>query len=81
MNLQKYRLMEYRNEKEREKASKKMAEESHKFGYCLQKSDRTENTKHAKAKVTRKTHKHLFSFLKEEEEGEEAIKQLRKKFA
>ena len=31
--------------------------------------------------VTRKTHKHLFSFMKEEQQGEEAMKQLRRKYA
>jgi hypothetical protein len=82
-NLKKFRLLEFKKEKEREK-SRKIMLESQKMGGNLRSTliIEPEISKQGKKFVlTRKTNKHLFSFRKDEEEGQAAIKELRKRFA
>lgn len=74
-NLQRYRLMETKKEKDKEK-SRRMLAESLKMGSNIRKTliiepNLAKNGK--KTILTRKTNKHLFSYHKEED-GEAAIK-------
>lgn len=83
-NLQKHRLLEHRQEKEREKMEKEKVEESLKNGLNLIGHLQAQTVKNKDKKgiyITRKTHRHLFSHLKDEQQGEQAIKKLRKKIA